>query len=119
MSLSKLLTLSFLLSAFVYSDTVSAHSTRLPRSYRNVVVEEVIRVYSQDVEDSRFTMTKDDIWDLKSAPNDPSKCIATVTGFAKRPSRQGSSLYRFWVCVVEHNGRLTGELLDDTQVADE
>jgi hypothetical protein len=82
--------------------------------YETVVVDHVIEVYSEGWDDDQFVMAESDIWGLEFADNEAKYCLATISGFASRPSYRGSALYKFWVCVTEPiPGVYEAEILDD------
>ena len=82
--------------------------------YESLVVNHVIEVYSEGWDDDQFLMAESDVWGLEFADNDAKYCLATISGYASRPSYRGSALYKFWVCVsMPIAGQLEAEIIDD------
>lgn len=106
------LSILFLLNFnYVQADDIS--------KYESVVRNSVIWAYSQIWEDEVYSMSNEDVWGLEFSNNDPSKCLVTITGYANKPSEEGSALYRFWACVNEVKpGDYEVDIIDDVMIAD-
>ncbi len=84
-----------------------------------VTTAEVVRFFSQGWDDQRFEMSPSDVWALKLEADKPAECRYLVSGLVKKPSNWGRSTYRFWVCVRKQGSRLSAEVVDHEQIADE
>jgi hypothetical protein len=115
--------MKFLIAILILSSVslcVQATNRNISIDIKNLVVEEVISNYSRGWDDDTLPISSDDIWALEYSKNNSSQCHATVTGFAKKPSYNGTSTVQFWICITKDSmNTYEASFLDDVQIADE
>lgn len=90
------------------------------KTYQILTEDVIIETYSRGWDGDDFNFSRDQIWGITLEKENVENCIATLSGYAKKPSYRGSSTYKFWVCIIKNSkGHLDAEFLDDQEVADE
>ena len=99
------------------SNTIAGDHDEKLRIAKQVVVE----TYTHGLEGEWFEMSAEhDIWNVELYEGGYPDCEWTVTGHAHKPTGNGSTIDKFWICITKDaNGKYVGELTDEVQIANE
>lgn len=112
----KRITLMTLLVLCFANAIAGEHDEKLAKA-KQIVVE----TYTHGLEGEWFEISEEhDTWNLELYEGGYPDCDWTVTGHVHKPTGNGSTIDKFWICITKDaSGQYVGELTDEVQIANE
>ncbi len=100
---------------------VNVQSIELGELVSQAVQSEIMRVYSNGIDDQKLKMKPQDIWNLARVDDQIEGCDIIVSGFAQKPNGYTTNTVKFFTCVVVHlnssgQNEYSAEFIEDIQL---